>query len=214
MRLRNVKNAGKILRENPRAVIMDPEKVFPDAAGVFAAQQQPLHIEIGSGKGAFIIEAARRNPHINFIGIERFDSILIRCLEKLQERELKNLVFMKLDARYMQNVFARDQVSRIYLNFSDPWPKKRHAKRRLTHSDFLPTYKKILCPGGEVSVKTDNRLLFEFTLKSLNNYGFMVSAISLDLHAHEPENNIRTEYEKKWSRRGSRIYSLSGSFRK
>jgi tRNA (guanine-N7-)-methyltransferase len=212
MRLRNVRNAGKILRDNPHAVIMDPEKVFPDAAGVFPAQQQPLHIEIGSGKGAFIVEAAQRNPHINFIGIERFDSILIRCMEKLQERELKNLVFMKLDARYMQNVFTRDQVSRIYLNFSDPWPKKRHAKRRLTHRRFLPVYKKILSPYGEIHVKTDNRLLFEFTLKSFNNYGFMVSGLSLDLHAQEPEDNIRTEYEEKWSRRGSRIYSLSGSF--
>ncbi|ERP31536.1 tRNA (guanosine(46)-N7)-methyltransferase TrmB [Chitinivibrio alkaliphilus] len=212
MRQRNIKHAPDVLAQHPTLVCMNPDTTFH--APSFFPQSGPLHLEIGSGKGAFLAGMAHRFPHINFLGMERFDSILIRCLEKTLALALPNLRFIKMDARNLTDVFAPGQIDTIYLNFSDPWHKKRHAKRRLTHTRFLSRYKEVLSPKGELIFKTDNRPLFEFSLLEMHRFGMTLDEICLDLHAQEPEDNIRTEYEEKWSARGSTIYRLKGCFRK
>ena len=173
----------------------------------------PIYIEIGMGKGQFLTELATRNPNINYIGIEKFSSVLLRASEKLELLELTNVRIINFDAANLMNIFDSGEVDRIYLNFSDPWPKNAHAKRRLTSNRFLPIYESILTKDGEIHFKTDNRLLFEFSLESLNEYGLKLSNISLDLHNSDYPDNIVTEYEEKFSKFGP-IYRLEAKFRK
>lgn len=200
------------MAENNELVILDPVSHKGKFKNIFE-QKQPLHIEIGMGKGDFIYEMARRNPNINFIGIEKFPSVIAAAINKINQKEkLNNLKLMHYDAIQLNDIFAENEVDHIYLNFSDPWPKKRHAKRRLTSGAFLDVYKNILIDHGQIEFKTDNRGLFEYSLVSVNQYPMSLEYVSLDLH-HSPEmeNNVMTEYEKKFSVNGP-IYKMIVSY--
>ena len=177
-------------------------------------KEQPLYIEVGMGKGQFVIGMAQKNPHLNFIGIEKFDSVMVRALEKVIEAgELPNLKLLKIDADELTEIFEENEVAGVYLNFSDPWPKPRHAKRRLTHENFLKLYQTIMKEDGAFRFKTDNRLLFEYSLASLSQYGMILQDVALDLHKREDlEWNVMTEYEQKFSAKGQPIYRLEAVF--
>lgn len=166
----------------------------------------PLHVELGTGKGRFISTLAEQNPHINYIGIEYQESVIYFAAQKVAVKELKNLLLLRFNINDITSIFAPGEVDRFYINFCDPWPKKRHAKRRLTHQEFLGKYAQILEPGHEIHFKTDNEPLFEFSLNELSGTGFTLKNISLDLHNSEFAGNIMTEYEEKFSSRGMRIF--------
>ena len=212
MRLRNIKNANERLAQNERDFVADPQSFKGSWSQAFK-NDNPIHIEIGMGKGQFLTQLALQNPNINYIGIEKFTSVQLRASEKLTELELTNVRLINVDAKNLNEYFDKGEVDRIYLNFSDPWPKNAHAKRRLTSNRFLPIYEDILTKDGEIHFKTDNRLLFEFSLESLNNYGLILSNISLDLHNSDFEGNIMTEYEERFSKFGP-IYRLEAKFKK
>lgn len=208
MRLRNVKGSRETIAAN-HYVVHDEEQMKGKWHDFFG-NDHPIHIEIGMGKGQFIIELARRNPDINYIGIEKYSSVLVRAIEKRElEEGMQNLYFIRMDAEYIENVFDKDEVSRIYLNFSDPWPKDRHAKRRLTSTRFLGLYDHILIPDGRVIFKTDNRALFDFSLEQVPEAGWILENYTYDLHHSEyNEGNIMTEYEAKFSAMGVPINRL------
>jgi tRNA (guanine-N7-)-methyltransferase len=205
MRQRNKPWAKDKLSQHPQYVIQEPDQHKGKWAEVFEANQ-PLHIEIGTGKGRFITGMAKANPHINYIGIELAESVIVTALDKLIEEELPNLKLMNANAKNLAEYFDKGDVDRVYLNFSDPWPKTRHEKRRLTFKSFLDVYKSILVDNGEIHFKTDNQGLFEYSLRSFSEYGLLLTYVSLDLHNSDFEGNIMTEYEEKFSGRGSRIY--------
>lgn len=211
MRLRNIPNAHERLAENERDFIANP-KDFKGKWNEVFKNDNPIHIEIGMGKGQFLSSLALRNPNINYIGIEKFTSVLLRGSEKMATLELNNVRLLNIDALELNEVFNTDEISLIYLNFSDPWPKNAHAKRRLTSERFLPIYHNILNSNGEIHFKTDNRLLFEYSLESLNNNGLLMKNISLDLHNSNYEDNIMTEYEERFSKFGP-IYRLEAKFK-
>lgn len=208
MRLRNIKGAAEAVAISPYC-IQSPEKCKGCWRAVFS-NGFPIHIEIGMGKGQFITELARQNPEINFIGIERYESVLIRALQKMEQNPLNNLKFICMDAMLLPDVFSEHEVERIYLNFSDPWPKDRYAKRRLTSNIFLDIYNRILMPDGRIEFKTDNKDLFEFSLEEIPSSGWTIDAYTLDLHHDDVMNagNIMTEYEEKFSAKGNPIYKL------
>ncbi len=209
MRLRKVKNAReRLMVDNNKYFINEPE-IYKGKWNELFGNNNPLHIEIGCGKGQFMSTLAKLNPNINYIAIEKFDSVLLRCLEKVIDSDLNNLKLITFDASELRDLFSDKEVSRIYLNFSDPWPKSHHAKRRLTSSIFLNIYKYILKEDGEIFFKTDNRKLFEFSLESFNENNYKLSNISLDLHndLEKYKDNITTEFEDKWSKLGP-IYRL------
>lgn len=172
MRLRNVPGARETIIENQFS-IQQPEQMKGKWAEVFQ-NDHPIHIEVGMGKGQFIIEMARRNPEVNYIGIEKYSSVLVRAVEKLEDFEQDNLRLIRMDAENIEEVFDKDEVDRIYLNFSDPWPKDRHAKRRLTSTRFLERYDNILTPEGRVMFKTDNKDLFDFSLEQVEEAGWIL----------------------------------------
>ena len=176
-------------------------------------EKQPIHIEVGSGMGRFITEMAKANPHINYIGIERDKNVMIRIVEKAVDQNIKNLRLLTVDAEKLTDIFNPGEIDRIYLNFSDPWPKTRHAKRRLTHENFLKVYETVLNNDGEIHFKTDNQGLFEYSIESMSHYGMKLKNINLNLHEQEPADNIRTEYEEKFSNKGFRINRLEAKFR-
>ena len=210
MRLRNVKGSRETIAANP-LVIQDIKAQKGSWSEVFG-NEKPLYIEIGMGKGQFIIEMARRNPDKNFIGIEKYSSVLVRALEKCEEDAPENLRFIRMDAEEILEVFDTDEVAGIYLNFSDPWPKDRHAKRRLTYRDFWARYKVILKPEGQVVFKTDNRPLFDFSLEEVEIAGWTLENVTFDLHHSEyMEGNVMTEYEEKFSSMGNPIFKLIAS---
>lgn len=211
MRLRNIPRAeGTIQAHN--AVIKRPEDQRGCWRQVFG-NRRPIRIEIGMGKGRFILNMAKENPGINFVGIERYSSVLLRAVEKFDTdefKDLKNIRFVCMDARRLEEVFAPGEVDRIYLNFSDPWPKARHAKRRLTSTEFLERYEKVLVPYGTIEFKTDNTELFNFSLDQVKEAGWTVSSFTYDLHHNEEMNrgNIMTEYEERFSAKGNPINKL------
>ena len=205
MRLRNKPWAKEKLQAHPQFVIQDPEANKGNWASVFN-RDKPLHIEIGTGKGRFITGMAKANPDINYIGIELQESVIVSALDLLIESSLPNCKLMNVNAAELEKFFAPGEVERIYLNFSDPWPKTRHEKRRLTYKSFLEGYQRILVEQGEIHFKTDNQGLFEYSLKSFSEYGLLLTFVSLDLHNSDFEGNIMTEYEEKFSSRGNRIY--------
>ncbi|MCC8025036.1 MAG: tRNA (guanosine(46)-N7)-methyltransferase TrmB [Clostridium sp.] len=207
MRLRHIKGAEDTIANSP-FVIREPETKRGNWAGVFG-NANPLEIEVGMGKGRFIMELAALNPDINYIGIERYSSVLLRGLQKRAGLDLSNIYFMCVDAREMADIFAQGEVERIYLNFSDPWPKDRHAKRRLTSEAFMAIYDKILSPEGTVEFKTDNRELFEYSLESIPSAGWEISEHTFDLH-NSPmvQGNVMTEYEMKFAAEGKPICKL------
>ena len=205
MRLRNVKNKEEILK-NTTYLITNPEE-YKSIWNKLFGNNHKLYIEVGMGKGDFIIENAKRYPDINFIGIEKYDSVIARAIEKANLEELPNLKLVRMDANHIDEAFSKE-VDLIYLNFSDPWPKKRHAKKRLTSEIFLAKYANIFTGDNKIMMKTDNTGLFEYSLESLSQYGYIIEKVSLDLHNSDIENNIETEYEKKFSSKGNNIYYL------
>lgn len=206
MRLRKVKNAYEDLCKDSKYFISNPKDYKNKWNELVFKNDNPIHIEVGCGKGQFMMGLAKHFPNINFIAIEKYDSVLIRTLEKALTYDIPNLRLVLLDANQLTEVFEKEEVSRIYLNFSDPWPKKRHAKRRLTSYIYLDIYKQILPINGEIFQKTDNRGLFESSLESFSQNNWYLSNISLDLHKTDTF-NIMTEYEEKWSPKGP-IYRL------
>ena len=205
MRLKNVKGAKEIIEkgtyyiDNPYELIGSWGKVFKN--------NNPIYIEIGMGKGDFIIKNALQFPNINFIGIEKFDSVIVRAIQKSNELEMENLKLIRMDAERIDEVFA-NEVSKLYLNFSDPWPKDRHAKRRLTSSKFLSTYDKIFKNNiANIEMKTDNIDLFNYSVTTLKENGYNITYLTNDLH-RENVFNITTEYEEKFSKKGIKINKL------
>ena len=204
MRLRNVPGSREDIA-NSDFVIQNPEKHRGEIVSLFPSKQ-PLFIEIGMGKGQFITTLAKNNPDINYIGIEKYSSVLVRAIEKQTELELPNLKFIRMDAENINDVFAENEVDGIYLNFSDPWPKDRHAKRRLTSRQFFARYEKLLKPEGKIQFKTDNSSLFDFSLEEVEATNFKAVEISYDLHNSEwNEGNVMTEYEERFSAKGNTI---------
>ncbi len=204
MRLRNVKNAREIVDNSP-FVVHEPKEYKGKYNEVFG-NDNPIELEIGMGKGNFIIDKAMKNPNINFIGVERYESVLCRALEKLDKLELPNVKIICIDAIELDEVFDKE-ISTIYLNFSDPWPKKRHAKRRLTSHVFLPVYDLIFKDEKVIVQKTDNVGLYESSLVSLSTYGYTIEEVSLDLASTGMENSL-TEYEAKFMSQGIKINYL------
>ena len=210
MRLRNIPGSKDVIADS-RFVVQNPDGQRGKWAEVFR-NNHPVWIEVGMGKGRFIMDMARLHPDINFIGIEMYDSVLLRAVQKREqmEEELSNLYFIRMDARNLPEVFAQGEVDRIFLNFSDPWPKERHAKRRLTSRQFLERYDQILAEDGQVEFKTDNRGLFEFSLQEVEGTKWQLLASTFDLH-HESEmvrGNVMTEYEEKFSSMGNPIHKM------
>lgn len=210
MRLRHIPGSEEEIAGSPY-VVQDPESHRGEYARLFG-NDNPIEIEVGMGKGKFIMELAGQNPDVNYIGIERYSSVLLRALQKRKEMELFNIYFMCIDAKALDEVFAPGEVSRIYLNFSDPWPKDRHAKRRLTSPEFMMVYDKVLKADGVVEFKTDNRGLFDYSLESVPEAGWKVDAYTFDLHHSDmAEGNVMTEYETKFSAMGNPICKLIAS---
>nr|MBP3259029.1 tRNA (guanosine(46)-N7)-methyltransferase TrmB [Bacilli bacterium] len=205
MRLRHIKNADQDIKKS-KYYVDDPES-YKGSFNKLFNNKKPIHLEIGMGKGNFIIEMAKRFPDINFIGLEKFDSVLVKAVEKLESIELDNLKLIWYDAATIDNLFDKE-IDTLYLNFSDPWPKKRHAKRRLTHESFLEKYDKIFKNTNNIIMKTDNRKLFEYSVKSFTDYGYKIEDISLDLHSDEVD-IVETEYEKKFTKKGNVIYKVN-----
>ena len=203
------------MNENSDFVVIEPENLKNNWNDIFD-NDKPIYIEIGMGKGDFIFQNACNYPDINFIGIEKYPSVLAAAINKIKQKEKKvtNLRLMRYDAIELEKVFSENEVDKIFLNFSDPWPKSRHAKRRLTSNKFLDVYRKILVDDGVIEFKTDNRSLFEYSLISLNQYPMDLEYVSLDLHnSPENESNIMTEYERKFCTKGP-IYKLVARYRK
>ena len=205
MRLRHIKGAEETIATN-RFVVQNPEESKGKWRALFP-QNKPIRIEVGMGKGRFIMDMAEAHPDINYIGIEMYSSVLLRATQKMEERTLDNLKFILMDAVKIDECFAEGEVDRIYLNFSDPWPKDRHAKRRLPSRRFLEKFHKILVHDGEIEFKTDNRALFDFALEEVEAGGFSLVKHTFDLHndSEMMEGNIMTEYEERFSSIGNPI---------
>ena len=210
MRLRNIPGAGEVIDNSPYC-IKEPVELKGKWHD-FLGNNNPIHIEVGMGKGRFLMDLARLHPEINYIGMERYTSVLLRAGQKMQEDELPNVHFLCIDAATLPDIFDRNEVDRIYLNFSDPWPKDRHARRRLTSSEFLARYDLFLAPDGRIEFKTDN--LFTFSLEEIESPDkWHLDASTRDLHhdAAMNEGNIMTEYEEKFSAVGNPICKLIAS---
>ena len=211
MRLRNIPGADDVIQNHPVAIKNEIEQ--KGKWHTVFGNENPIHIEIGMGKGQFLLNLAKQNPQINYIGIERYSSVLLRALEKYDTEEfcdMKNIRFICMDATNLPEVFAVGEIDKIYLNFSDPWPKARHAKRRLTSKQFFERYDKILAFDGVVEFKTDNRELFDFSLEQVELAGWVLLAKTYDLH-NDPtlsRGNVMTEYEEKFSGQGHPIHKL------
>ncbi|EIA4846001.1 tRNA (guanosine(46)-N7)-methyltransferase TrmB [Staphylococcus pseudintermedius] len=210
MRMRNKPWAESYLTEHND--IVDLEAVHAHQVSEWFERQQPIHIEVGSGMGKFITTLAQQIPHINYVAIERDKNVMIRVLDKVREHNLTNIKLLCNDAVILTDYFRQGEVDRIYLNFSDPWPKKRHAKRRLTYRSFLALYQQILREDGELHFKTDNRGLFAYSLESMSQFGMYFTKINLNLHQEDEGDNIPTEYEHKFAEKGSRIYRMEAKF--
>lgn len=206
MRLRNITGARDAIAAS-EFVVQEPTEYKGRWKELFDTSGE-LHIEVGMGKGRFLNEMARLHPEINYIGIEMYSSVLLRALQKMEADPLPNLRFLCMDARLLPEIFEKGEVDHIYLNFSDPWPKDRHAKRRLPSRQFLARFDQILKPEGRLSFKTDNRELFDFAVEELEPAGWKAEVITYDLH-HDAvlcEGNVMTEYEERFSSKGNPIY--------
>lgn len=209
MRLRHVKGAKQKINNHPELIVdhtpkkpLYIDKKFKDKA---------LHVEIGMGKGQFIYELASRYPNCQFIGIERYDSVIVRALEKSIEAPLENLLLVRADADYLSELFSENSIDRLYLNFSDPWPKNRHEKRRLTHHRYLKEYERLLKSKAEIHFKTDNVDLFEYSLESVTSYPMNIQFVTRDLHSEEVF-NVMTEFEAKFKKLNKKIHKLVATF--
>ena len=207
MRLRNKKNANIMVKES-KYVIINPKEQKGKWQEIFENENE-IHIEIGMGKGNFIMNMALDHPEINYVGIEMYDSVIVSAVKKLDEKEniISNLRLIRMDATEIEEVFEKE-VDRIYLNFSDPWPKSKHAKRRLTSKEFLTRYEHIFKNENVIFQKTDNNDLFEFSMESLSEYGYKLRNVTRDLYSNMIEGNIATEYETKFVEQGIKINRL------
>ena len=206
MRLKNVPGSREAVAASD-FVITEPENYKGCWKSKIFENNNPIYTEIGMGKGKFITTLAAMNPDINYVGIEKYSSVLIRAIEKVRDNPLSNLRFIRMDAEDIEDAFTKDEIDRIYLNFSDPWPKDRHAKRRLPSRRFLGRFANILSDDGVIEFKTDNRDLFDFALEEIEPAGWKLLSSTFDLH-NEPkmnEGNIMTEYEEKFSAAGNKI---------
>lgn len=206
MRLRNIPGSRDVIAESEFVV-----HEFKEAKGKWSevfGNSNPIRIEVGMGKGRFLYELAQSNPDINYVGIEKFSSVLLRAIQKQEENPLENLKFIRMEAEEIVEVFGPGEVDRIYLNFSDPWPKDRHAKRRLPSRQFLARYDQFLKPDGVIEFKTDNKDLFDFALIEVKEAGWKIEALTYDLHSDElmNEGNVMTEYEERFSSMGNPIF--------
>lgn len=206
MRLRNIPGSRDVIAESKFVV-----HEFKEAKGKWSevfGNSNPIRIEVGMGKGRFLYELAQSNPDINYVGIEKFSSVLLRAIQKQEENPLENLKFIRMEAEEIAEVFGPGEVDRIYLNFSDPWPKDRHAKRRLPSRQFLARYDQFLKPDGVIEFKTDNKDLFDFALIEVKEAGWKIEALTYDLHSDElmNEGNVMTEYEERFSSMGNPIF--------
>lgn len=206
MRLRNVKNAVNIVNESRYTIDYQSLKEYRGRIKELFGNNNPVCLEVGMGKGDFIIGMAEKYPNVNFIGIEKYESVLVRAVQKLEDKELKNLKLVCMDAVFLDLVFDHE-ISTIFLNFSDPWPKNRHAKKRLTSENYLERYDEISVGNTHIIQKTDNIGLFAYSISSLSEYGYTIKKVSLDL-ANEDIETIETEYEKKFKSKGVRINYL------
>ena len=206
MRLRNITGSREMIAES-RFVVHEPQEYKGRWRELFG-NDHPLRIEIGMGKGRFIMDLARMHPEINYVGIEKYSSVLLRGIQKMETDPLPNLYFIRMEAEEIADVFGREEVERIYLNFSDPWPKDRHAKRRLPSREFLKRYDEILVRDGVIEFKTDNQDLFRFALEEIAPAGWRLLQMTEDLHHDEKmlAGNVMTEYEEKFSALGNPIY--------
>ena len=208
MRLRKIKNIEEKIKNYSDIIIFDAVSKKGKWNSQFK-NENPIYLEIGMGKGKFLLEHARLNPNINYIGCELSDSVIYKAAEKAekakQEENITNLLMINNDACMLNDIFSSGEVSKVYLNFSDPWPKSRHAKRRLTADTFLNVYKNLLGVDGIIEMKTDNRKLFEFSLMKFNEFGWIFEELSLDLHS-DKEDIITTEYEDRFVNLGQQIY--------
>ena len=210
MRLRHIRGAEEAIETSP-FVIQKPKEHRGHFCELFG-NTNPIQIEVGMGKGKFIMELAQKYPETNFIGIERYSSVLLRALQKREELEISNIYFMCVDAKELGEIFAPGEVETIYLNFSDPWPQDRHAKRRLTSPDFMKVYDQVLAKDGRVEFKTDNQDLFTYSLEAIPEAGWNIEAFTRDLHHSDmAEGNVMTEYETKFSAMGNPICKLIAS---
>lgn len=207
MRLRNVKGSRETIAASQFTI--DTPEIYKGKWSEVFGNENPIYIEVGMGKGKFITTLAAMNPTINYIGIEKYSSVLVRAIEKRAELDINNLFFIRMDAENICEIFDENEISRIYLNFSDPWPKDRHAKRRLTSKEFFARYDKILKPDGIVEFKTDNNMLFDFSLEQIPMANWEITKYTRDLH-HSDMNagNVMTEYEEKFSSMGNNINKL------
>jgi len=205
MRLRNIPGSKEAIKLSEYVISEDR-----DCAGKWNeifGNKNPIHIEIGMGKGRFLTELAKKHPEINYVGIEKYSSVLLRALQKMEENPLPNVKFIRMEAEHILLYFGREEVERIYLNFSDPWPKDRHAKRRLPSREFLDRYRILLKSGGHLEFKTDNRALFDFAVQETETAKWEILALTYDLHHDEAmrKDNIMTEYEERFSSKGNPI---------
>lgn len=207
MRLRNITGSRDVIAASPYVVQEEVQPQMPGTWHEIFGNENPIHVEIGMGKGKFIHTMAKEHPEINYVGIEKYSSVLLRAIQKMEQEELPNLRFLRMDAEDIVKVFGAEEVDKIYLNFSDPWPKDRHAKRRLPSREFLARYDVILKKESRLEFKTDNRELFDFAVEELEPAGWKAEVITYDLHADEKlmEGNVMTEYEEKFSALGNPI---------
>ena len=207
MRLRNVTGSREVIAQSRFVVPEETLKEMPGKWHALFENTNPIRVEIGMGKGKFLHALAKENPDVNYIGIEKYSTVLLRAVQKMEQEELPNLRFLRMEAEEIAEVFGEGEIDRIYLNFSDPWPKDRHAKRRLPSREFLARYDRILKRDGVIEYKTDNRDLFDFAVEELEPAGWKAQVITYDLHADPVlmEGNVMTEYEEKFSAAGNPI---------
>lgn len=201
MRLRKRPGAMEVLRERPGIVPQKPEQL----RGQWI-EDKPLHVELGTGKGRFLARMAEKYPSTSFVGMEKMESVLSHAVEGMEQQD--NVRLVHGNVTNLQDYFASGEIDRIYLNFTDPWPKNRHEKRRLTFPTFLRLYKEVLSPRGDIHLKTDNEDFFTYSVEQFSRNGYHLNNLTLNLHAHEPEENVRTEYEQKFADRDQRIFRV------
>lgn len=212
MRLRYIEGARDLIKSHPDLIIDNSGNEIVDFKEVFK-NDNPVHVEIGMGKGKFVYSLAKEFPNINFLGIERFDSVIVRALEKVIDNPLKNLMLLRTEAIDLSVIFLKKSIDRIYLNFSDPWPKNRHEKRRLTCHKFLKMYHSLMKENREIHFKTDNLDLFDFSVEEITEYPMDIIYLTRDLHNSDYKGNIMTEFEAKFSKQGKLIYKLTAVFK-
>ncbi|RSL32899.1 tRNA (guanosine(46)-N7)-methyltransferase TrmB [Salibacterium salarium] len=211
MRLRHKPWAKQLIEEHPEYVISSVSQLQTSWKELFG-NDNPVYVEVGTGKGKFLDNMSRAYPNINFIGIEKSESVLVMGLQRLLNEYQSNVRFINGDVLDLLEFFQPGEVDRLFINFTDPWPKNKHEKRRLTYNRFLSLYEKVMSDGAEIHMKTDNQGLFEYSLESMSRYGMTLKNISMDLHNSDKEDNIITEYEEKFYQKGQRIFRLESFF--